>query len=282
MERIIESLDYKIYTKVEGQGKPVLMLHSLWGESSLYNEVAGILSSKFRIIRIDFPGHGNSPSPDKNFSFREFAAVIHDILHQLEINGKIAIMGHSMGGFSGLAFAKKYPEKTACLVLMHSLIREADRESIKLRERQARLISLDKKELLLQATFASNFAPGNADIFAKEFDQLTESAYRVSKKGALAGIHAINSRESSLEFMKMAKIPALIVIGGKDQVYNPEDQLYEYSYLPHTNLLMLQNSGHLGFIEEKDVFVHKILAFLDCVKIQNWHDFQAIPSLERI
>jgi pimeloyl-ACP methyl ester carboxylesterase len=266
MERLIESFDYKIYTRIEGKGLPVLLLHSLWGDSTLFDRIAKQLSPRFKIIRIDFPGHGNSASPINNFTFKEFAIVLNDVLEKLGIAGKIAFIGHSMGGFAALAFAKEFGGKTAALVLMHSLINSSDNKSTILRERQVKLINQNRKELLLQVTHPSNFAPGNVERFPDEFDQLTQTANRVTKEGALAGIHAINSRENSLHFMKVSNIPTLIVVGKQDQVYNPENQLSEYSNLAHAELLTLLNSGHLGFIEEEDIFVTRIKDFLSSIR----------------
>lgn len=265
MEKIIESFDYKIYTKVEGSGSPVVLLHSLWGDHTLFDRIAEQLSSRFKIIRIDFPGHGKSASPTKNFSFKEFSSVLKDVLEKIGIAGKITFVGHSMGGFSALAFAKEYPERTAALVLMHSLINSSDHKSAILRERQARLINQNRKELLLQVTNPSNFANGNVDKFPDAFDRLSQTANRVTKEGALAGIHAINTRENSMPFMIESKTPTLIVVGKQDQVYKPDEQLLEYSEIPHAELLVLHHSGHLGFMEEEDILVHRVSNFLSSV-----------------
>jgi pimeloyl-ACP methyl ester carboxylesterase len=265
MENIIESFDYKIYTKVEGNGIPLLLLHSLWGDSTLFDRIAEQLSSRFKIIRIDFPGHGKSASPTKNFSFNEFSSVLNDVLEKIGITGKISFIGHSMGGFAALAYAKEYPERITALVLMHSLINSSDHKSTLLRERQARLINQNRTAMLLQVTNPSNFANGNVSKFPDAFNQLNQTANRVTKEGALAGIHAINTRENSMPFMMKSNIPSLMVVGAQDKVYNPEDQLSEYSNIPHAELLLLQNSGHLGFIEEEDILVQRVGDFLTSV-----------------
>lgn len=262
MEQIIKSFDYKIYTKVEGTGMPLLLLHSLWGSQILFDKIVKPFAEKYKIIRIDFPGHGNSDSPLKNFTFEEFADVLSDVLYQVGIEEKINLLGHSMGGFAALAFAKKYRQKTASLILVHSLLKSADLKSIKQRERQAWFIDNDKKELLLQVTNPSNFAPGNVNRFPREYEQLVLTADLVTKQGAMAGINAINVRENSLPFMMESEIPTLMVIGAQDHVYNPEDQLLEYSNLPYARLLILHNSGHLGFFEEADIFISKVSDFL--------------------
>ena len=267
MEQIIKSFDYKIYTKVEGTGLPVLLLHSLWGGMILFDNIVKQLTNKYKIIRIDFPGHGNSDSPLKNFTFKEFADVLNDVLEQIGIDERINLLGHSMGGFAALAFAKKYPQKTASLILIHSLLKNADLKSIRLRNRQVSLIDNNKKDLLLQVTNSSNFAPGNVDRFPEEFEQLALTANFVTDRGAIAGINAINTRENSLPFMMNTEIPTFMIVGALDRVYNPEDQLSEYSNLTHAELLLLHNSGHLGFIEEEEIFVSGVSKFLDSVNI---------------
>jgi len=266
MEKIIESFDYKIYTKVEGNGNPILLLHSLWGDSSLFDNIVEKLSARHEVIRIDFPGHGNSAIPIRNFTFKEFSFVLNDIFGELGIVEKICLMGHSMGGFAALAFAKEQKEKVSSMVLMHTLIGSADHKSIKLRERQARLIIHNKKELLLQVTNPSNFALGNDKRFPNEFDQLNKTAEKVVNEGVLAGIKAINTREASMSFLAKSGIPLLSVVGKQDQVYNVEDQLSECSRITEAELLLLQNSGHLSFIEEEALFVSGVANFLDSVK----------------
>lgn len=265
MEQIIESFDYKIYTKVEGNGRPVLLLHSLWGSHILFDNLVNQLSDKYKIIRIDFPGHGNSGNPSCNFTFQKFADVLKDILDQLGISEKICFIGHSMGGYAALAFAKKYPENTSSMVLIHTTLKNAGHKSIKQRERQTRLIGNNKIELLLQVSIPSNFAPGNNIRFPDEFDQLCQTAKQVTTEGVMAGINAINTRENSLPFMMKSNIPTLMVVGAQDKINNPKVQLSEYSIIPNAELLLLLHSGHLGFIEEQNMFVVRLIEFLASV-----------------
>jgi len=214
------------------------------------------------VIRVDFPGHGNSTPPVRNFTFDEFAPVLDQILSQLDITETVNLIGHSMGGFAAMAYAKKYPDKVASLTLIHTLIQQADPTSIKHRLRQADLIRRNKKKLLLQFSNDSNFAPGNSLKFPAQYKQLEQISNLVSGEGALEAIHAINNRENSLPFLKDARFPILIVIGQKDRVYNPEQQLRESKNIPGAEVLILQNSGHMGFWEEEQIFNAKIASFI--------------------
>jgi pimeloyl-ACP methyl ester carboxylesterase len=262
MEQVFEIDKYSIFTKVEGEGFPLLLLHSYWGSQSLFDHLSLELSAKMRVIRIDLPGHGYSNAPPEDFTFDKFAPILNELLFRLNIRGKISVVGHSMGGYAALAFAAKYPERISSLVLMHSQVKSADAKSIKLREREGRLLLRGKKDLLLQVTIPSNFAPGNTCKMTKEVALLNETSSRVTLEGALGAIFAIIHRENSLAILQIARYPILIIIGKYDKVYRPDEQLDEANQIPNAEVLVLSHSGHLGFLEEEDLVIKKLQGFL--------------------
>lgn len=266
MEQIFELGGYAISTKVEGEGNPLLLLHSYWGSHVLFDRMAKVLSAKMKVIRIDLPGHGNSGTPPLEYTFDKFATVLNELITRLNIHEKISIVGHSMGGYVAMAFAAKYPERMASLVLMHSPTKAADIKSIKLRNREGQLLQKGKKELLLQLTIPSNFAPENIDSMKTAINLLNETSNRVTLDGALGSIYAINYRHNSLGALQIAQYPILIVIGKYDNVYSAIEQLNEANRIPNAEVLMLNHSGHLGFMEEEDLVNEKIREFLGRIK----------------
>jgi len=218
MEQIFELEGYRIFTKVEGEGRPLLLLHSYWGSHILFDRMTKAFSVKMKVIRIDLPGHGNTGNPPAGYSFDNFAVVLNELLIRLNIQGKISIVGHSMGGYLAMAFAAKYPERIESLVLMHSPAKAADIQSIKFRNREGRLLLNGKKELLLQVTIPSNFAPDNISAMQKSIDLLFQTSNQVTLEGALRSIHAINHRNNSLGILQDARYPIMMVIGKYDKV----------------------------------------------------------------
>ena len=218
MEQIFELEGYRIFTKVEGEGRPLLLLHSYWGSHILFDRMTKAFSVKMKVIRIDLPGHGNSGNPPAGYSFDMFTLVLNELLIRLNIQGKISIVGHSMGGYLAMAFAAKYPERIESLVLMHSPAKAADIQSIKFRNREGRLLLNGKKELLLQVTIPSNFAPDNISAMQKSIDLLFQTSNQVTLEGALRSIHAINHRNNSLGILQDARYPIMMVIGKYDKV----------------------------------------------------------------
>lgn len=261
MEQEFEIEGYRIFTKVEGDGSPLLLIHSYWGSQCLFDHLSGELSGKMKVVRIDLPGHGYSNTPPADFTFDNFAVVLNKLLFLLNIREKISIVGHSMGGYVALAFAAKFPERISSLVLMHSHTKEADARSIKLREREGHFLVKGKKDLLMQVMIPSNFAPKNVGKMATAMALIKKTSDQVTLEGALSSIHAINHRCNTLDILQIARYPILFIIGKYDKVYRPDEQMDEASQIPNAEVLMLNHSGHLGFIEEEDVVLKKLQDF---------------------
>lgn len=266
MEQRLEFSEYSLFIKEEGTGSPILMLHSYWGNHHLFDNLANSLKVKHHVIRIDMPGHGKSGAPPEDYHFDSFANILHQVVVKLNIHQKIIVIGHSMGGYAALAFATKYPELIEKLVLMHSPVQQADEPSIKLRNREAMLIEKGKKELLLQATIPSNFAPGNSDRFPNAVLELYQSASQVNEIGALRSIKAMNTRSSYLQFLQRSPFHILIIVGEHDKVYDAAGQLKDALTMPKAKILRLTESGHLGFLEEEDNVLDGLNEFL---KVKN-------------
>ena len=262
MQQGFEIDGYTVFTKVEGNGSPLLLLHSYWGSHVLFDHLATFLSVKMKVIRIDLPGHGKSGIPPSDYTFEKFAVVLNKLLIKLDVRDQVSIIGHSMGGYLAMAFATTYPEKIASLVLMHSPAKAADNQSIKLRERESRLLRKGKKDLLLQVTIPSNFAAENLDFMANAMSLLFQTSNLVTIEGALMSIHAINHRSDSSSILQNAKYPILILIGKCDNVYRADQQLSELINIPNADVLILNHSGHLGFLEEEDLVDDKLGTFL--------------------
>jgi pimeloyl-ACP methyl ester carboxylesterase len=265
MEKLIELNGCQIYTKVEGAGRPLLLLHSYWGSHILFDRIAEVFSATMKVIRIDLPGHGNSGIPPVDYTFDSFAVVLNELLISLNIHGKISIIGHSMGGYVAMAFAARYPEKIESFVLMHSPVKAADNQSVKLRNREGRLLLKGKKELLLQVTIPSNFAPENVGLMVGAIALLYQVSSDVTLEGSLRSIYAINHRNNSLNVLQDAQYPILIIIGRYDKVYSADEQLEEAAKIPNAEVMLLKQSGHLGFLEEEELVITKLNDFLSFI-----------------
>lgn len=104
-----------------GEGDPVVLIHGGGpGASGLsnYRRNVGPLAAGRRVIVVDLPGFGNSPSrPIREGLYDTFAEVMLGMLDALGI-AKASIIGNSLGGGTTLSLALMAPERVDRMVLM--------------------------------------------------------------------------------------------------------------------------------------------------------------------
>ena len=105
-----------LYSRIEGQGKPLLIIHGFLGMSDNWKSLGSLYAIEgFQVHILDLRNHGKSFHSD-DFNYE---VMTQDILeycqeHNLE---KISIIGHSMGGKVAMLFATKYPEMIEKLII---------------------------------------------------------------------------------------------------------------------------------------------------------------------
>lgn len=107
----------------EGSGQPVVMVHGNPTWSFYYRELIKALSGQYRVIAPDHIGCGLSDKPDsKTYEYRLKNRVddLESLLENLKIKEKITLVLHDWGGFIGMAYALRHPERIGRFVLMNT------------------------------------------------------------------------------------------------------------------------------------------------------------------
>lgn len=102
--------------KEVGQGKPLIILHGLFGSLDNWISIARKLENKRCVFLVDQRNHGHSPHSDE-FSYEAMANDLKEFVdtHQLQ---DIELMGHSMGGKTAMLFATKFPKLVEKLIVV--------------------------------------------------------------------------------------------------------------------------------------------------------------------
>ena len=104
------------YRKTGDSSGPVLvLLHALGEDASDWDEVAGTLSNRYRVLALDQRGHGQSEYTAL-YSFELMRDDLRDFVDALGLE-QFALMGHSMGGLVALLFAEEHPERVQRLAI---------------------------------------------------------------------------------------------------------------------------------------------------------------------
>ncbi len=105
-------LHYKTY----GEGKPVIIMHGLFGSGDNWRTIATHLASDYRCIVVDMRNHGRSPH-DEEMNFRLMSEDIRELMTDLGYT-QVSLIGHSMGGKVAMTFALMYPELVDNLIVV--------------------------------------------------------------------------------------------------------------------------------------------------------------------
>lgn len=101
----------------EGKGKTILCVHGLTANCRCWDLIASELSPEFHVIAMDLRGRGLSDKPETGYSVEHHMGDIHALLEEQGI-GPVTLLGHSLGAYMSLAFAARYPESVAGLILI--------------------------------------------------------------------------------------------------------------------------------------------------------------------
>ncbi len=99
-----------------GQGRDLVILHSLLADRTAFDPVLPALAAKFRVTLINLPGfHGSQPTPLALMD--SYIAAIEDGFDEFEIAKDSVLLGNGFGGSVALAFGIAHPERISKLVL---------------------------------------------------------------------------------------------------------------------------------------------------------------------
>jgi esterase len=106
----------KLHFRESGSGKPLIILHGLFGFLDNWQTLAKYFSQHYKVYLVDLRNHGRSPhSPDFNYPL--MAADLLEFITTHHIHEPV-VMGHSMGGKVAMTFALQYPEQLSKLIVI--------------------------------------------------------------------------------------------------------------------------------------------------------------------
>lgn len=241
--------------------KCVVLLHGYLESMYVWDDFAPLLTPSVRVITVDIPGHGISEVKGEVHTMEMVADVLHQMLKSLEIE-RVTMVGHSMGGYVALAFCARYPEQLDGLVLLSSTPNpdtEAKREN---RRREIALVRAGKKDALARVAPEAGFAEQNRRRLRSYIDDLTECVHITEDDGIVALLGGMMERADQNEMLRKSTVPQLFILGKKDG-YIPVEVAEEIvANHPQAQVAWLEESGHMGFIEEPEACAEALLKFV--------------------
>ncbi len=243
----------------KGKGDTIVLLHGFLENKSIWENFVNELAKDFHVVTIDLPGHGVSESLGPVNEISAMADAVNTVLQYLRVS-KAIMVGHSMGGYVSLAFAELFQKKTAGVVLFHSHASADTPDAKKNRERTIELIRESRVEFI--GRFIPDlFAAPNRKRFADRIEELKKEAHSISKENIISALRGMRDRRDRLMVLRQSDYPVLF-IGGRQDKRIPVDKLLAQVKEPsHSELLLLQHTGHMGWLEQEKITMDAIHSF---------------------
>lgn len=255
--------------EVTGQGNTVVLLHGYTGSSQEWANQIPVLSPKYRVVTLDYRGHGKSaaPSREKEYSVPIFANDVFALLRRLDIK-KVCLVGHSLGGFTALEFALEHPDMLAALVLVDTSSGEFARPSgyAQLRPKIDELARSQGMEAAFEYDAVNN--PMRIERFQKHPELkeiMRQKALMTSVEGYIYASKAIGKWAPLTSRLSEIKVPALIYWGDEDSPFAEAVQILKGG-IADSALVTVKGVGHSPHEEAPDVFNEALLKFLGRIK----------------
>lgn len=176
-----------------------------------------------------------------------------------EIDGELAAVGASMGGYVALALARAAPERVRALGLVGA---RADADTPERKEARATSIALVEREgpealwREMQARLLSENAPPDAVARARAI------ALEQEPKRLVEALVALRDRPDATEVVRSFAGPALVAVGERDPFFSVDEARALAALAPEARLEVFPGAGHLPSLEQPARFNAALSAFL--------------------
>lgn len=251
----------KLNFRQAGEGKPLIILHGLFGSGDNWVTVTKPLAEHYHVYVLDQRNHGRSPhSP-----VHSYLSMADDLLEFISDN-KIEnpyILGHSMGGKTAMQLALNHSDKLEKLVVVDispryykphhqdviSGLSAVDLENIKSREEAETAMLPYLAELGVRQFLLKNLYRSESGGFA----------WRMNLDAIVGQIENIGMENKGGPFTK----PTLFLRGENSNYIQEKDHEIIKKLFPNSNIQTIAGAGHWVQAEKPREFVEAVVTFLN-------------------
>ena len=244
---------------LEGQSElPVLVFsNSLGANYSMWDPQASEFRKKFRVLRYDTRGHGQSSSTPGPYSIELLAKDVIALLDALGLD-RVHFCGLSMGGMIGMWLGLNAPERLNKLVLCNTGAKIGTPESwgTRIEAVQRRGMS-SVATAIIERWFTAPFRQKSPETMANILKMIEEA----NPQGYIACCAAVRDFDCREQLGKI-RTPTLVISGTHDPATPPADGRFIAQQIPAARYVEL-NAAHLSNIEAQGRFNQELAVFLN-------------------
>lgn len=228
-----------------------------------------LIKSGFRVLRFDIYGRGYSDKPIIKYNKTLYDHLLLEVLATLDIDSKVDIIGHSMGGAISVVFANSHPElvRRVCLISPAgmTMTQPLALNILKLRGVGEVIMRLLGDQLLASGLKLDLCNPNQFPEYFKNYlRQLKYPGFKYSLLSTLRSGFLFHLEKEYKEFGEK-NIDTLLIWGEKDSVipYSQHEKII--GLVPNLRFVGVDNVGHASHYEFPERINPILVDFLRCI-----------------
>jgi len=253
-----ELKDVEIHYELTGPEKaPVLVFsNSLGTNLGLWDAQVADMAKKFRVLRYDKRGHGESSAPPGPYSIEMLGRDVVALLDFLHVD-KVDFCGLSIGGQTGMWLSVNAPERLKKSILCNTAAKLGTLEMWNERIAMVRKAGMKPMAaMVIERWFTAGFRAKQPPEVAA-IQRVLENANVEGYLGCCAAVRDFDFREKLREIC----VPTLVISGAHDPAATAADGRWVVEQIPGARYVEL-DAAHLSNIEARERFTAEISKFL--------------------
>jgi esterase len=246
-----------------GTGRPVLILHGLFGMSDNWQSFGRMLEAQnYSAYLVDLRNHGLSPHHTLH-NYPVMAADVAELIQNLQLE-KPVVIGHSMGGKVAMQLAIDYPELVSKIVVVDIA---PYAYPIHHREILDALLSLDLNEIKTRSEAEKKLSENMAELSTRQF--LLKNLYWITpeKLSWRFNLKALNEQIDEIGEPTWPSSPVYnpaLFLRGENSNYIDISRVEEIKKLfPQSQFITIKNAGHWIHADQPKLLLDVVLKFIE-------------------
>ena len=252
----------KLFSRIYGEGDPLIIIHGLFGMSDNWNTLGKRFSEHYNVHLVDLRNHGRSPHSD-DFDYDVMCNDLHTYIHDKQLKNPILI-GHSLGGKVAMKFLFSFPEIIEKVIVVDisprrynstffkeilASLDSLDIEKFSTRQEVDQALSLDYHDNGIRSFILKN-------LYRRE-DQLFD--WRFNIKTLLEKIENIQQAD----FIDgTSQIPTHFIRGENSNYITIDDENLIREHFSDHSIVTIENAGHWVHSENPEGFYKEAIRLL--------------------
>jgi len=256
--------DIQIAYRWDGQpDRPIVMMaHAMGTSHRIWDPQVPALSDRYRILRYDWRGHGDTDAPDGPYTLGQFELDAIGLMDALGLE-RVNWVGISTGGMIGQGLAINHPTRISTLTLCNTTSQSSPWYRGWVAERQA----VVRREGMVPAWDMTKrlwFTDAFVDAASPEYHAVREVFIATQVPGYLGGTSAVADLAYQ-DHLHLIGCPTRIIAAGADPVTPVDHSEAIRDGITGAEMTVIDGQRHFSNVEVPEDFNKALRAGLDCM-----------------